>query len=204
MADIGFGVVGVVGLALQITQTVVQFGLDWKDAPHDVKVFKAELEALRTALSETCTNLVLNTSFATAFEGRYSALLSQLGPTAPSTSETSVMLRNCEEELKSLITELKNRGTGHRIGWKRIKATFLSTKTRQSVTDLSRQCQTLNSLATIDVAVLGAATHNEVRATRTDIKEVKKEQENARQEQLQAQRYQVNQDEIRKRQEILS
>lgn len=204
MADIGFGVVGVVSLALQITQTVVQFGLDWKDAPHNVRTFIAELRALQTTLLKMNDHVLENTEFRTAFEGRSSILLSQLGPAAPPISETKDMLQQCEEALQNLLAELKKRLNGHRVGWERMKGAFLSKKTRQSVTDLSRQCQSLNSLATIDMAALGATTHNEVRATRTDIKEVRKEQENARQEQLQAQKYQVNQDEIRKRQEILS
>jgi hypothetical protein len=47
MADpfsIGGGIVSVIGLAIQVTQVVVQLGLDWKDAPADVKMFMAELQ----------------------------------------------------------------------------------------------------------------------------------------------------------------
>jgi hypothetical protein len=41
--SIGSGIAGVISLAIQITQVVVQFGLDWKDVSHDVTAFKAEL-----------------------------------------------------------------------------------------------------------------------------------------------------------------
>ena len=44
MADpfsIGAGIVGVIGLTIQIAQVVVQFRLDWKDAPAEVKSFMA-------------------------------------------------------------------------------------------------------------------------------------------------------------------
>jgi hypothetical protein len=34
----GAGIVGVISLAIQITQVAVQFGMDWKDAPDDIKV----------------------------------------------------------------------------------------------------------------------------------------------------------------------
>jgi hypothetical protein len=56
MADpfsIGAGVVGVVGLAIQIVQVVTQFGLDWKDAPTAVKVFGEELRVLAQTLLVT-------------------------------------------------------------------------------------------------------------------------------------------------------
>lgn len=79
MAD-PFGIVGVISLAIQITQTVVQFGLDWKDAPHDAKNFLTELQTLKTILSETNTNILLDSDFAEAFQNRPSFLLSQLGP----------------------------------------------------------------------------------------------------------------------------
>jgi hypothetical protein len=65
MAD-PFGIGGIIGLTIQITQFVVQFGLDWKDAPRDVKTFLIELQALKTVLSETNTNLLLNPDFEAA------------------------------------------------------------------------------------------------------------------------------------------
>jgi hypothetical protein len=70
MADpfsIGGSIVSVIGLAIQITQVVVQLGLDWKDAPANVKMFMAELQTLRTTLSESNTNIILNPDFAEAF-----------------------------------------------------------------------------------------------------------------------------------------
>src|SRR5262245_10059730 len=98
---IGSGVVGVIGLAIQIIQVTVQFGLDWKDAPADARSFVAELQALKTVLSETNTNLILNGDFADAFHGRHSALLSQLGPLAHGT-DTATMVSACQVELESL------------------------------------------------------------------------------------------------------
>ena len=49
-----------ISLAIQITQVGVQFGMDWKDAPDNVKTFMAELGTLKTVLSETHTNILLN------------------------------------------------------------------------------------------------------------------------------------------------
>jgi hypothetical protein len=88
----GAGIVGVIGLTIQITQVVVQFGMDWKDAPDAVKAFMAELGTLKTVLSETNTNILLNPDFAEAFQSRPSLLLTQLGPNAPPTSDTKVLL----------------------------------------------------------------------------------------------------------------
>jgi hypothetical protein len=87
--------VGVVGLGIQITQVVVQFGMDWKDAPDNVKTFMAELGTLKTVLSETNTNIPLNPDFEAAFQNRPSLLLSHLGPNSPSTPNTKRMLEIC-------------------------------------------------------------------------------------------------------------
>ncbi|PMD16666.1 hypothetical protein NA56DRAFT_632935 [Hyaloscypha hepaticicola] len=116
----GAGIVGVIGLAIQITQVVVQFGMDWKDAPENVKTFMAELGTLKTVLSETNTN------------NRPSLLLSQLGPEAPLTTDTNLMLEICRRELDSMLKELKKRGQGHRLGWERLKGAFLAKDTRDS------------------------------------------------------------------------
>ncbi|KAK4207884.1 hypothetical protein QBC37DRAFT_255020, partial [Rhypophila decipiens] len=52
MAD-PFGILGVIGVATQLIQISVQFGLDWKDAPSNARAFFFELESLRTVLRET-------------------------------------------------------------------------------------------------------------------------------------------------------
>jgi hypothetical protein len=167
----GAGIVGVIGLAIQITQVVVQFGVDWKDAPDKVKTFMAELGTLRTVLSETNTNIILNPDFAAAFQNRPSLLLSQLGPNASLTTDTNLMLEICRRELDSMLKELKQRGQGHRLGWERLKGAFLAKDTRDSVENLCRQCQTLNNMLSIDAAVLGATTYKEVREARKEQQE---------------------------------
>lgn len=171
MADpfsIGAGIVGIIGLAIQITQVVVQFGLDWKDAPHDVKSFLVELQTLNTVLSVTNTNIILNPDFAEAFQNRPSIILSQLGPNAPSTTDTKLMLQICEKELKDLLKELEKRAKGHRVGWERLKGAFLAKNTRESVEDFHRQCQALNNMVSIDAAVLGVTAYKEVKETRKE------------------------------------
>jgi hypothetical protein len=167
----GAGIVGVIGLAIQITQVMVQFGMDWKDVPDYVKSFMAELGTLKTVLSETNTNILLNLDFVEAFQDRSSLLLSQLGPNAPSTTETKLMLETCQRELESVLKDLKKRGQGHRLGWERLKGAFLAKDTRDSVENLCRQCQTLNNMLSIDAAVLGASTYKEVRDVRREQQE---------------------------------
>ncbi|KFY17886.1 hypothetical protein V492_00310, partial [Pseudogymnoascus sp. VKM F-4246] len=167
----GAGIVGVIGLAIQITQVLVQFRMDWKDAPDNVKTFMAELGTLKTVLSETNTNILLNPDFAAAFQNRPSLLLSQLGPNAPSTTDTKRMLELCRKGLDSMLKELQKRVQGHRLGWERLKGAFIAKDTRDSVENLCRQCQTLNSMLSIDAAILGASMYKEVREARKEQQE---------------------------------
>ncbi len=111
MAD-PFGIIGVIGVATQIIQIGVQFGLDWKDVPADVKGFLAQLHALTLALSEMNNNVIQNQDFKDAFEGRHSTLLSQLGDEAQSETDTKAMLSICETELKSVVEVLERRDKG--------------------------------------------------------------------------------------------
>src|SRR5436853_5398197 len=81
------------------------------------------------------------------------------------------MLETCQKELESLLEELKKRGKGYRLGWERLKGAFLAKDTRDSVKNLCRHCQTLNSMLSIDAAVLVAATNREVRDVRREQQE---------------------------------
>ncbi|EXJ84730.1 hypothetical protein A1O3_05401 [Capronia epimyces CBS 606.96] len=109
MADplsIGSGIVGIIGLAIQVTQVVVQFGLDWKDAPREVKAFMAELKTLHTILS-AINNLILSPEFTEAFQTRSSVLVSQLRPGVSPVANTTLLLQTCEKELRGLLIELE-------------------------------------------------------------------------------------------------
>ncbi|RYP14662.1 hypothetical protein DL765_006228 [Monosporascus sp. GIB2] len=86
----------------------------------------------------------------------------QLTDVTPAT-DTSVMVSACRTELEHLLTELKKRAHGHRVGWERMKGAFLAKKTREAVKNLQRQCQFLNSLVVIDSAALQATILKEVR-----------------------------------------
>ncbi|KAH8587728.1 WD40-repeat-containing domain protein [Bisporella sp. PMI_857] len=71
MADpfgIGAGIVGVLDLSLQITQVVIEFRLNWKDAPDNVREFMTELGTLETVLFGAKNNIILNPGFAAAFQ----------------------------------------------------------------------------------------------------------------------------------------
>ena len=164
MAD-PFGIVGVIGVVGQIAQVAVNLGLDWKDAPVDAKRFITEIQTLKTVLSETHTNILVNDDFKHAFEGRYSTFLAQLGdpakPTNPPTN-TSTMVSACKQELDSLLDDLTKRAQGHRVGWERLKGAFLARKTRETVENLQRQCGALNSLMAVDALALSARIHKEV------------------------------------------
>lgn len=143
---VGAGIVAVLGLSIQITQVVVQFGLDWKDAPTEVKSFMNELQSLKTVLSETRTNFLEDSSFKDAFQDRPSILLSELGPNAPTVTETKLSIESCKAELETVLDGLKKRDKGHRMGWERLKGPFLAKSTRKSIDNLRYYCQIFNNI----------------------------------------------------------
>jgi len=154
------GLIGVVGVAVQLIQLSSQLGLDWKDAPAEARTFILELQSLKTVLSETNTNVVLNQDFADAFHGRRSALLSELDPLHE--TSTQALVSACQGQLESLLADLQRRARGHRLGWERLKAAFQASKMREAVGDLRRRCSALNELLQIDMAAIAASTHREV------------------------------------------
>ncbi|KAH7377125.1 ankyrin repeat protein [Plectosphaerella cucumerina] len=161
------GIIGVIGVAGQIIQAAVKLGLDWKDAPADAVLFIAEIQTLKTVLSETHTNILLNDDFNNAFHGRHSTLLTLLGDGAGPT-DTSLMVSTCKQELETLLDDLKKRAEGRRAGWERLKGGFLAKKTREAVENLQRQCATLNKLVAVDAMTLAVHTHKEVTQARKE------------------------------------
>lgn len=95
-AELGIaaGITDVIGFALQITQTVVKFGLNWKDAPAEAKEFREELAALAQTLSQTQNNIIQNPDFAAALDGAPSILLSELGADAAEDTDTLQNVRD--------------------------------------------------------------------------------------------------------------
>jgi hypothetical protein len=174
MAD-PFGIVGVIGVVGQIVQVAVKLGLDWKDAPVDAKRFITEIQTLKTVLSETHANILVNDDFKNAFDGRHSTFLAQFGDTA---KPTSAMVSACKQELDSLLEDLTKRTQGHRVGWERLKGAFLARKTRETVENLQRQCAALNSLMAVDALALGARIHKEVTEARKEQQGWQAEREN--------------------------
>jgi len=184
MADplsIAVGIVGVLGLAIQITQIVVQFGLDWKDAPKEAKSIVRELQSLRVVMSEIEKaefNLLLNTDFVDAFQDRPSVLLSELGPNAPATTQTKLSINVCKQELENLLAKLKKIGKGNRVGWERLKAPFLVKDLQKSIDKAHRQCRILNDMISYDATNLGVNTLGQVKRARKEQKEWHDAQEN--------------------------
>ena len=162
------GIIGIISLTIQVTQTVAQFGLDWKDAPKEIKGFMSEVQSLKTILSETRTNLLLNVEFKNAFEDRRSTLLSELGPDAPPTTETKLSIESCNKELRSLLDSLRRKDTAHRVGWERLKASFLARNLQRSIDKVHRQCRTLNDMVSLDSLNLGINTLGEVKQIREE------------------------------------
>jgi hypothetical protein len=171
MADpfsLASGIVGVVGLAIQVTQVVIQFGLQWKDAPEDAQSFILELQSLNTNLSELHVNILFNSEFSKAFQGRHSSSLSQLGRNAPSMTDAKCTLEDYWKRMEPLAAELKKRSQGHRLGWERLKGAFLAADNQKTIDRLQRMCQSFNRLVSLDTAVLTAITSNEVKDARME------------------------------------
>jgi hypothetical protein len=177
MADpfsIGSGIVGILGLTISITQIVVQFGLDWKDAPKEAKGIISELQSLKVVLLEierAESNLLLNMDFVDAFQDRPSILLSEIGPNAPAQTETKLSIEVCKQELASLLEKLKKMGKGHRVGWERFKAPFLAKDLQKSIDKAHRQCRILNDMISYDTINLGVSTLGQVKRARKEQKE---------------------------------
>ena len=166
MAD-PLGIVGVLGVVAQIIQVSFQFGRDWKNAPDDAKNFIVELQILKTALSETYTNIIVNEDFQKAFDGRHSTLLAQPGAAAQATS-AQTMTSACKAALEIILDDLKKRIQSHRTGWERLRGAFLAKATRETVENLHRQCMALNQLVTIDTVTLAISTHQQVKKGREE------------------------------------
>lgn len=177
--SVAVGIVGVLGLAIQISQVVLKFGLDWKDAPKDVKAFRHELQSLQMTLTEMET-LISRPSFEEAFEGDSSAFLSHLTGDDLSKDSIKDAFSNCEMQLMEVVSDLLAKESSHRLGWDRSKAAFLSKKTERSVSQLQRQCQIFNQLVSMDTAALTARTQLEIRKVRKEHQEWHIEEEDHR------------------------
>ena len=177
MADpfsIASGIVGVLGLTISITQIVVQFGLDWKDAPKEAKSIISELQSLKIVMLEiekAESHLLLNTDFIDAFQDRPSVLLSELGPNARATTETKLSIKVCKQELETLLDKLEKVGKGDRVGWERLKAPFLVKDLQKSIDKANRQCRILNDMISYDAISLGVDTLGQVKRARKEQKQ---------------------------------
>jgi hypothetical protein len=182
MADpfsIGGGIVGILGLIIQISQVVGRFGLKWKDAPKVVQAFNTELRSLQVTLSEM-TKLVSDPSFEEAFEGNSSAILSHLKAEDTSKDVIKGAFENCEMQLIDVVKSLEAKGEGHRLGWQRLKAAFLSEKTESAISQLQRQCRILDKLVAIDTAQITASTNLEIKQVRKEHQQWHTEEESRR------------------------
>ena len=163
------GLVGVIGVAVQLIETSNKLYSNWRDAPADARNFMLELQNLKTTLAETNKNVISNTEFAKAFQGRHSSLLSEFDPLHD--TDTMAMVSACGRELENLLERLKKREDGHRLGWERLKAAFNGPKSMEAVENLQRRCLSLNLLFQADMAALAANTHREVKEGRQEQKQ---------------------------------
>ncbi|KAL2843944.1 hypothetical protein BJY01DRAFT_248407 [Aspergillus pseudoustus] len=58
--SIASAIMGIAAVSCQIIQLITKFGLDWRDAPKDIRAYHAELESLDTLSKFLSTELVCN------------------------------------------------------------------------------------------------------------------------------------------------
>ncbi|KAI8632475.1 ankyrin repeat-containing domain protein [Xylariaceae sp. FL1651] len=173
--SLGASIIGVVGLTIQIGELLVKFGMNWSHAPEDVKHLIVEIQTLKTTLSITYTNAIINPNFKEAMEGVESALLTHFKQKAwNSGKQVDFTITTCKSRLEKLLVELNKASKGHQFGWHRIKTAFLASDIREAVEDLHRQCQAMNNLVGIDSLTLAVETLREVRAVRQDANDDRK------------------------------
>ena len=161
-------VAGILGLTVQITQCVKKISSDLKDAPADMRSLIAELQTLKTVLSELQANLLYNPDFKDSFNERPSALL---GDDALESSEISASINSCKTELEDLLFNLSKGDKKHGFGWDRLNSLSLVKKAQKSMDRLRSHCQYLNNMVSIDHAALGSLTLKETRQARNEQKE---------------------------------
>ncbi|KAH6700758.1 ankyrin repeat protein [Verticillium dahliae] len=113
------------------------------------------------------TNILVDDDFKSAFHGRHSTLLTEVGDKAGPT-DTNVMVSACKRKLDSFYDDLKKRLQGHRIGWERFKIVFQARKLEEAVKSLHRQCAALNELVVLDTLALVVHVHKQVTDARKE------------------------------------
>lgn len=164
--SVGAGVVGVLSLTIQISRLIWEFGLDWKDAPKDIKNLMLEVQGLQITLSDIQKRLISNPSFEEAFEGSGSTLLFHLKDIDASKDSIREGFNCTQSQLEDIVKGLEVRETGGKHGWGRIRATLSSKRILDSILQLQRQSEILQKLVSIDTVVLSASTHLEIKAWR--------------------------------------
>nr|XP_036582598.1 ankyrin repeat protein [Colletotrichum truncatum]KAF6791303.1 ankyrin repeat protein [Colletotrichum truncatum] len=164
------GIIGIIGVVAHILTTCSKLGLSWRDAPEDAKKFKSEMDGLHKTLLETYNHLIQNPDFISAFEGKHSAVLSNLA--TPSSPGDANLLSACQEELDHVLKGLKKQISGSRFGWERFKAMLSGERTQSAIENLQRRCQVINSMISIDNTTLAVNTNLEIRSTRKQLSEM--------------------------------
>ncbi|KAF4896776.1 hypothetical protein CGCVW01_v013798 [Colletotrichum viniferum] len=161
------GIIGIIDVAGHIITMCTKLSLNWRHAPGDAKKLKSEVASLHKTLLETYDHLIQDPEFISAFEGRHSAVLSDLA--TPSNSDDSALLFTCKQELDDVLKSLQKRLDGSRFRRERLKATVFGERRQSAIGSLQRRCQVINSMISIDNTRLAANTNLE--ATRKHLEE---------------------------------
>ncbi|ORX91468.1 hypothetical protein BCR34DRAFT_501433 [Clohesyomyces aquaticus] len=175
--SVAAGALGIISLAIRITETTIRFGHDWRDAPKEIKAFIAELQELNAVLSST-TIILANPDVLDAFRSQFSQSGTRYSDIWAPLAEIAQMLKSCKDELESLLQALNKASPRQTVGWERFKAIFLAKKTRQRMEDLHRHCKNLNSMLSVGAVSLAATTYKAVKDVRIEQRQWQQAAEN--------------------------
>jgi len=169
--------VGVMGFTIQVLGIVVQFGSHLKQAPEDVKGFVEEVKVLHKTLS-AISSLAIDHDFVEAFGAQDSFLRT--------TSETSLLLGNCCEQLDKFLKKFNAAGRQKNAlerGFDIFKNALRATDLKDTVVKLDRCCRQLNEMIILDTGRLVSKLVVETR--KTDAKQERWHEEGETRETLQ-------------------
>ena len=176
--SVGGAIVGILSFTIQISRLVWEFGLDLKDVPNDIKNLMLEVQGLQLILTDIQKRLISNPSFEEAFEGTDSILLSHLNETDASKDSIRQTFKCTQSQLQEIVEDLEGKRSEGKLGWYRIQATLSLKRMLPSILQLQRQCEILQKLVSVDVAVLSASTHLEIKGLKGEYQKWRAAEEN--------------------------
>lgn len=156
MADVAFGVLGVVSLAIQIGQMLDKLCTAYKDLPDDLRLFQSELAQQKTNLENAQALLRSPQQLQQEQQqGRHGTQPTSTIDTIAAKEADNEWVEQCRVELTRLLDEVSIPKRSLPRRWDRIKKSLRADALRQSMDRLNRFCDQVNQ--SVNVQTLDAA-----------------------------------------------